>query len=225
MSEENISIKYLQQRIADLEKERDGYKAEAKERRLKLKRLTEDHAAEVERLTAELAELQEAVVSLDDERQEIEQQLETDPDGLRQQITELQGQIKLRDVKDRFADLKPQLADKVDLDKLFSIAGFDPSGVEDLDGLNPDELVGQWREAAPYLFKPAETATHAPGGATKAERQPLRVAETTAGRGARDTTSARVTYSKAEIRRPGWERARPELRDAIESGEAVCLDA
>lgn len=229
---EDATISILKSQIAELTSRLTKAAGQAKERKVALEKLQtriaqmeSEHKAALEAKDAELAELQEAVVALDDEREEIQHRLETTPDEMRAEVDRLTGELRVRDVRDKFSDLKEKLQDGVKLDQLFKYVDFDPGSVEDPASLDVEGMVKQWQEAASPLFKQAENR---PEGAVAPKREqaaPLKVADGLPGRGARDTASSRVTYTKAEIRRPGWERTRPELRDAIESGEAVCLDA
>lgn len=194
--------------IKSLNSELSRLKAEAKERRIKGKRSAE-----------ELEQLRKQVAELTAERDGLRTRLEASPGEQAAKIADLEKQIKVRDVRDRFGPVASQLADKVTLEHLFKLNDFDPAAV-DLAALDVDGLVKGWRDAFPSVFKAAETATPAAGAAT---RQALQVQVPT-GRGAPDTTS-QFRVRRSDISDPDWmHRNQARLTAEYAAGNVVVTD-
>lgn len=118
---------------------------------------------------AQVAELQDALLALGQDRDTWQAQAQAEPDQeratLRAQVEELQGTIRTRDHRDAWAKAVTDLHDKATVEDLWQKVGYAPEG-ETADPAKITELVGRAREAVPYLFKPpAEAGKAAPGGA------------------------------------------------------------
>lgn len=199
------------QRIQQLEKEAAELRAESKNHRLKKNKSAE-----------ELANAQKQIEALTAERDQWKSKAEASPKEVQAKLDETLAQLRERDHRDAFAgELKDQLADKATILDLWDKIDYRPG--EALP--KPEqitELVGKAREAAPYLFRPADsTSATDPRGSTQPPKQPLNGAQG-GGRGDLDTASkARVTYTREDISRPDWMTANPRLAEALREGRAV----
>jgi hypothetical protein len=232
--DKSTELRILESRIKQLEKEgtkyRDMYKRTRDERdtfKTKLdtieseyKTQVNDWKAQYEAKEQELAELaQEAVNTLDEiesQRDEYKTIAEAPPD---ERITQLEQQIKLGKIREKFRGIESDLAEGFDLDRAWKATDFDPAKVEDVDKFNAEELAAEWRKTVGGMFKPmVEGQTPAQGPTRK---PPLTVAAEVPSRGARDSTGSRITYKREEISPPGWAAKNPTLYEAIQNGNAV----
>jgi hypothetical protein len=176
MSEALIS--QLQRQIDSLTSENATLKGEAKDRRIAGKRLK----AELETARGQLASLTTERDAALKGRDEAAKALADSPSEWQRKFTELQGQVVRRDHRDAWAKaLGDQLADKVSPEDVWSkIPDFKAEG--DLPSAEAiAERAKAVREAAPYLFKPAETAGQAAAGAAT---EPITTGRREAGPGA-----------------------------------------
>ena len=225
MSEElikslNQRINELQARNTQLEVARKEAKREAAALRGELETARQEHAAKVAEMESEWEAAEEEYSALVAERDEFRSRAEAPPD---ERITQLEQEIRTRDLKAKFRDVEAQLAEGFDLEAAWKLQGFDPAKVEDLAKFDASELVKEWRASRPGLFKPEGAgSTPAQGGTPR----PLKTAMDFTGRGGRDSATGRVTISRAELREPGWERRNPDYVDALKRGDgsAVIVD-
>lgn len=198
--------------IARLQRLVESLSAENKRRKERAREL----AKQVEELTPRLEASEKAA-------KDWQSRAESRPGEQADRIRDLEAQLRGRDVRDKIdshvRSLKDvALADGVDVAKMMKAAGFDPSA-DGSESVDPAELVGRLRSSDPYLFKPlaATNAAVAPHGA---QRPTLQVG-VPVGRGESDKAAAAVTYTRDELKSPGWADRRPELKAALARGEAL----
>lgn len=169
----------------------------------------------VEEIHGEYAETLQALQA---ERDELAQQLEADPDGLRGTIKEQTA--KLRQIEHEKAwskALNGELHEKADLQKLWSLIGYHPDA-DEVDEAEIQEQVKAAREAVPFLFRASapvadESAPGGPGGAKQAATQqapaPPKAFDRglSGGRGAPVTGGASMTVSKRDLSDPAFMQA------------------
>lgn len=208
MSEE--TIKLLNRRIEEQAAQIATLGAEAKDRRIKGKRLTD----ELEKLKAEH-------ILTAKERDDFRAKAEASPGEHAATIKDLQSKLRARGVADKFADHAKELADGVTLDKLFKAAGFDPTS-EEAEKADPAELVKGLKTSDPYLFKPAgSTPAAAPGGA----QRPALQTQTPTGRGDPVTAGSQFKVRAADVNDANWMRAnQANLSAAQAAGTVVWVD-
>jgi hypothetical protein len=184
----------LLKRISELDQLLLVANGEAKKRKVALYAEREAHS----RTKAELA-------TVTTERDDFKGKVETSPAEWKSKAEALQAQLNSRDARDAWkAVIGDGLRDKVTMEKVWAEIQYTPGDVIP----TPEEITEQVkaaRDAAPYLFKDetAETATAAPGGATKTPLPPLK--ETVGvGRGAPDTSVRRVTVRHSQLQDPQW---------------------
>ncbi len=197
----------LNEQISRLQRENADLRAENSRRRKAQKTASEER----DRFRTDL----EAVTRERD-------QLKGNPDEQAATIADLRAQLAARDRRDEWRGaIDGKLADKVSVDEVMAKAGYKPDG-KALTAEQITELVGKAREAAPYLFKAeGQEPSDAPNGATNAGR----LSQGPGGsQGSPDKSSSRVTYTKDEVSRPGWQQARPELVEALQKGSATLVE-
>lgn len=183
--------------------------AEVNEWRQKYEAKEAEHAELAEQWLAELD-------ATEAQRDEFRTIAEAAPD---ERITQLERQIKLGKIREKFRGIEPDLAEGFDLDRAWKATDFDPAKVEDVDNFNAEELAAEWRKTVGGLFKPTvEGQTPAQGPVRKPA---LMVAAEVPSRGARDSTGSRITYKREDISPPGWAAKNPTLYEAIQNGNAV----
>ena len=227
-------IKSLNQRIGDLEKQLskstewvtkvEVARKEAKREAAALKADLEAARQETQAARAELDDILEKAAAefeaTDAEIAEWKAKAEAPPD---ERITQLEKEIRTRDLKAKFRDIEPLLADGFDLETAWKTQNFDPAKVEDLEKFDANEVVKEWRTSRPGLFKPEGTGETPAQGQTRI-KPPLTVASETPGRGGRDSTTGRVTYKPSDLAQPGWYVKNPGLHEALQNGTAVPID-
>ena len=224
MSEElikslNQRINELQARNTQLEVARKEAKREAAALRGELETARQEHAAKVAEMESEWEAAEEEYSALVAERDEFRSRAEAPPD---ERITQLEQEIRTRDLKAKFRDVEAQLAEGFDLDAAWKIQGFDPAKVEDLAKFDATELAKEWRASRPGLFKPEGTGSTPAQGTQR--KQPLKVATELPSRGARDSMTGRTTYRASDIATPGWYVRNPALHEAMQNGTADLID-
>ena len=116
------------------------------------------------------------------------------------------------------------MAEGFDLKTAMKAQDFDPAKIEDLDTFDAAELVQEWRKSRPGLFKPGETPNEAAGAATQPiVRKVFSASDASASRGARDTASERVSYTKATFRDPDWQEKNPALASALSRNDGSAV--
>lgn len=224
LSEANAKNTKLQVALREARRERQAALDEAQKVRSEL----DETISNVE---AAFANFDTEKGSLESQVKELAAKLESNPSELQGKIDELTGQIRTRDFKDAWKSvIGDTLQDKVSIEDLWSKAGFDPAKHEgdSIDNAAIAELLGKAKDAAPYLFRAAPPGSEKPGDPGKSQgSQLVREALTTPNhpsRGVRDSASGQITYTKRDIQTPSWEKARPELAEAMANGTAVLVD-
>lgn len=144
----------------------------------------------------------------------------TTPDEKDATIADLRGQIASRDHKDAFR-------------KAAGEAGVKPGSVDDLyslSGLKPGEGEAKAEDFAGFLASAKEGRSWAFGEAAPADPvvQPIKLGAAPplpagmSGRGGQGGGSP-IRYRLEDVAKPGWQRDRPELCEAIAKGTAICI--
>ena len=139
------------------------------------------------------------------------------------ELERLKGELKTRDAKDAWSKaVGAELADKADVADVWAKAGYTP-GDKPPTPEQITELVGKAREAAPYLFKPADAKSEArPGTGDAAQRfQP----GPGAGRGTPDTSTSRFVVRRSDFSDARWMHAnQAKVASASADGSLVLVD-
>jgi hypothetical protein len=212
--------------------EAEKWRARANKRERIIADLNRDLAAARETITANeqaAAEWESTLGDLEQRIEATEQYATMPPDEKDKSIADLRRQLATRDRRDEWAKaVGDRLAPGVPLEDLWAKAEYEP-GDDPADEATITEAVGKARDRAPYLFKPdADAAGDTQGGAdaprATATPAPRPVVSSGGGQGAPDRTPRRVTYTRAEVKTPGWQHKRPELAEAMTAGTAVMVD-
>jgi FtsZ-binding cell division protein ZapB len=214
MSEQIIAS--LQRRIDELTGENAQLKSEAKDRRLKGKKLREEHES-----------LRGSLQALEAERDRWKAQAESTPNELQARVDELTGQ--LRDVTHKAAFAKKAEAHKVRpnaVEALWTLAGY-RADADAVDESKLEQLMVDARTSHPYLFDEERDAGVTPGptpGGVQRPSAPLTGA-VGGGRGAPDTSHGRFAVRRADVEDPAWMRAnQAKIAQARKAGSLVFID-
>jgi hypothetical protein len=182
--------------INRLNKELAETRAEAKKHRVEKAGLRK----QVETLTSERD-------GLTTERDGLQSKLTAAPSELQAKLDEATGKLRTRDHQDAWtAALGGELADKAAVADLWQKVGYQPES-DQVDPKQITELVGKAREAAPYLFKTADSAV-AQTSATdsreskSASRLTLPASGDAAGRGAPAKAPGMMQVHKRDMQDP-----------------------
>lgn len=186
------TIDFLQKRLTTLEADNARLQAENKDRRIKHKTA----AAELDKLRADL-------ITVTKERDDHKTLAEQQPKDLTTKIATLEGQIRHRDHRDAFGQVKEfevsagdgkglkkyRLADGVTPDAIWKQTGYVPEG-ETPDGKAVAARYGEALQAHPFLFAEATTG---PGGSTQPFAMHARESGPGGGKGSISPTVAAAT--------------------------------
>lgn len=220
----------LNDRLTKAERRNEQLRRALKEERAQTREIRELLGAEsIGEARARLGELVETAEGWDTvlDRLEGYEQQALSPDDKDRRIAELQGEIATGAHRRAFDGVK--LAEGATLDDLWTKLEYKAEG----DAPTADQVAAMLESAPRYLLAPAEGASSAPStarastppaGATQpASQAPIAPASRGAfggSRGVRDLSPAAVSYTRDEIRAPGWEQKRPELVAALSAGTA-----
>lgn len=206
-------IASLNTRVSDLQQQAANLKAALKEAR------GERSAAVAERdtLRAELAKLAT-------ERDDWKGKAEAAPSQTAETIAKLQQQLRTRDHRDAFraraasAGVRPEA-----VDDLYALSGLAPPESGDVTPESFDEYLGAAKTSRAWAFGVTPEPS-GQNGTSQGVKLPATPPPAGAGRSASAPPDGRVQYTADEVRRPGWQKARPELVTALAEGRAVCLE-
>lgn len=204
---------------------------ELEQRAVKLQAAVTQARHEGKDLRARSSSLEEQVQHLTSDRDGWKQKAESGPQELQARIAELEGQVRQRDHRDAFRQAA-------------TTSGVSPAFVDDLytlSGLKPGDAPAQPGEFAeffaaaqtsrPWAFgaspPPGQSGTPTPSGQNGAS-QGVGLQGTSpppgAGRSASSAPANGVRYTASEVRKPGWQQARPELVEALQKGTAIFVE-
>jgi hypothetical protein len=141
---------------------------------LKWKQRYRETKAEVEKLTGQIKERDEKLAAMEADLdtfaqgfEELESQLQTDPDGLRARIGELEGELWTRDTRSTFDRLAKDAKVRDEArDDLWSVLGLSPDGETEITEEVIRERMGEAVKARAYMLQSEpETGNGAAGAA------------------------------------------------------------
>lgn len=222
MSEE--LAKMLERQLSESRTELATVKAEARDRRIKSKKLAEENETLKKQADAGKSDLQKQIDALTAERDSWKSKAEAAPSEIQQENERLTGE--LRTIKHRGAFEKVAKEQNIRPDAIE--AAWKLSGYE-ADSDTPDEgkirsVVGDAVKANPFLAQPAgETLAAGPRGS----QQPLRTSVDSGGRGAPVATSGVTRVRKSDMQDPKWildPRNKAALAEAAKNGTLEVID-
>lgn len=184
MSEATTDVEKLRAKIERLEDENYGYREKLRTAGTEKADLTTRlQAAETERDT-----LKTTVANLPTEQAD--------------EIKRLKGDLQARDHRDAWGTIKGQLNDKVSIEKVWAEIDYKPEGKPPTPEQITEQL-GKAREAAPYLFRPADAAETAHGATVTPAESALPPGPGYA-RGNPSNDAGAFTVRRADTQNPDW---------------------
>ena len=191
-------IQSLNSRIDTLTRELAETRTESKNRKLQLRKLNE----QITTLTTERDTHAKAVENLTTERDGLKTQLTSAPNELQTKIAELQGQIRTRTHKERFAELaKAAGCDPTAVEAAWKLSGYQAEA-DDVDDARLNEAIGKAKTDLPVAFSAAQTGT----GAAAAAKKPLAPGPGSE-RGASQKTTDTLRVTKSQMKDYAWVKA------------------
>jgi hypothetical protein len=217
-----VLVDSLNKRITDLEKKNTNLQVALREAR------KETSTAKLDRdgFLKERDDLQKSMGTLTTERDDAKKRLESAPSELQAEIDRLKGEIRTRDHRKVFDKVAKEagVLDKA-VDDLWTLSGYKAEG-DAPDEKSIGELMKGAKDARPHLFAAPEAAgsTTADASASSQAEKPL-TEGLSAGRGARDTASSRLTVRRQDVGDPNWMRANQNRMDEAQAnGTLVYVD-
>jgi hypothetical protein len=224
----------LLKRISQLEGDLAAANSEAAKRRKAFK-------AEV----AAHAETKAQLATITTDRDNWKSKVEAGPNGLANQVAELQGKLDARDHSDAFLgkpkeaptftvkgqdgkEVKYTLNEGVSLNDVWDAIKYTAKG-EVPDAAKVTAAFQQAQGAKPYLFKVAtgETPAAGPGGHQKLPARPPLESASSSGRGVPDTNASRLRVTKSQLQDPRWKldpRNSKAVAEAQKNGTLDIID-